>query len=74
MTHSRMLERRFRLTDPMRPGTRLCRVCLEVIVLEPGFIETTSQYVYVRCPHCGGSFPVRYSDVQALREFQIRAV
>ncbi|HEY7946522.1 MAG TPA: hypothetical protein VID75_02535 [Acidimicrobiales bacterium] len=74
MTDSRTLERRFRLTDPMKPGSRLCRVCLEVIVLEPGFIETTIQHVYVRCPHCGGSFPVRHSDVQALRESQIRAV
>ncbi|HVC71789.1 MAG TPA: hypothetical protein VNC61_16155 [Acidimicrobiales bacterium] len=68
MTDARLLERRFRTTDPMKPGTRLCRVCLSVVVLEPGFLETTVQYVYIRCPHCGGSFPIRHSDAQALME------
>lgn len=74
MTDSRMLERRFKTTDPMTPGSRLCRVCLRVVVLEPGYIETTDQYVYVRCPHCGGSFPVRRSDVAAFQEHQTQTL
>jgi hypothetical protein len=54
----------------MKPGSRLCRVCLDVVVLELGQIETTIQHVYVRCPHCGGSFPIRHSDAEAVREAQ----
>jgi len=67
MTDVRLQERRYRASDPaLREGARPCRVCLRIVDLEPGFIETTAQHVYVRCPHCGGSFPVRHSDVDAL--------
>ena len=68
MTDFRTLERRFHLTDPMEPGSRQCRVCFRVVVLELGFIETTEQYVYVRCPHCSHSFPIRRTDADALQE------
>ena len=68
MSGARVHERRFRLTDSLAPGSRQCRVCLRVVALEPGFIEKTDMHVYVRCPHCGGSFPVRHSDVDALME------
>jgi hypothetical protein len=39
-----------------------------MIVLEPHHLEVTPQHVYVRCPHCGGSFPIRHSDVDAFAE------
>jgi hypothetical protein len=67
MSGTELHERRFRLTDPLTPGSRQCRVCLRVVALELGYIETTDMHVYVRCPHCGGSFPVRHSDVDALK-------
>jgi WXG100 family type VII secretion target len=61
---SRVRERRFKTSDPdLKPGTRLCRLCFTVVVLEPEYIETTETHVYVCCPHCGRSFPIRASDV-----------
>jgi len=57
-------ERRFKTSDPaLRPGTRLCRLCFTVVSLEPGLIEKTATHDYVRCPHCGNSFPVRHGDM-----------
>jgi len=35
------------------------------VVLEPQHVEATEQHVYVRCPHCRGSFPIRHSDFEA---------
>jgi hypothetical protein len=67
MTDARLHDRRYRASDPsLPPGSRVCRVCLRVVVLEPGQIEKTEIHVYVRCPHCEGSFPIRHSDVDAL--------
>jgi phage terminase large subunit GpA-like protein len=62
MTDARLRERRFRVTAPS--ATPECRLCWRIVVLEPGFIEATDQHMYVRCPHCGGSFPIRHSDVE----------
>ena len=64
MTDARLHDRRFRtpLTS-LRPDSRLCRLCLRVIVLEPEYIEMTELYIYLRCPHCRGSFPIRRSDL-----------
>ncbi len=63
-TGPRQHERRFKLTDPaLKPGTRLCRLCFTVIVLKPEYIETSETLVYVTCPHCERSFPIRRSDV-----------
>jgi WXG100 family type VII secretion target len=57
-------ERRFKTSDPaLKPGTRLCRLCFTVVSLEPDLIEKTATHDYVRCPHCGNSFPVRHEDV-----------
>ena len=65
MSDPRLHDRRFRASDPaLKPGSRLCRVCARVVVLAPDQIETTEVHVYVRCPHCGGSFPIRHSDVE----------
>jgi len=67
MIDTRRRERRFKTSDPaLKPGTRLCRLCFTVVVLEPEYIEMTETYSYVCCPHCEGSFPVRRSDVEAL--------
>ncbi len=67
MIGTRRHERRFKTSDPaLKPGTRLCRLCFTVVVLEPQYIETTDTHVYICCPHCEGSFPVRHSDVEAL--------
>ena len=59
-------ERRFR--PPEARLTPECRLCWRIIELDHGQIETTEQHVYVRCPYCGGSFPIRHSDHQALLE------
>lgn len=65
MTDYRLLERRFRTSVPgLEPGSRICRVCLRILVVEPEYIETTALHVYVRCPHCDCSFPIRHSDVE----------
>jgi hypothetical protein len=55
--------RRFR--PSVRSLTPDCRLCWRTVVLEPHHLEVTEQHVYVRCPHCGGSFPIRHSDVEA---------
>jgi WXG100 family type VII secretion target len=61
----RVPERRFKTSDPaLRPGSRLCRLCFTVVSIEPGFIERTATHDYVRCPHCGNSFPVRHGDLE----------
>ncbi|HTZ07528.1 MAG TPA: hypothetical protein VMB72_00565 [Acidimicrobiales bacterium] len=66
MSNANAGDRRFR--PPEARLTPECRLCWRPIVLEHGHIETTEQHVYVRCPHCGGSFPIRRSDHQALLE------
>jgi Zn finger protein HypA/HybF involved in hydrogenase expression len=64
MTDARLRERRFRVMAPsLRPE---CRLCWRTVVLGPEHIEVTEQHVYVRCPHCGGSFPIRHSDMDSL--------
>jgi hypothetical protein len=71
MSDASVRERRFHTSDPsLEPGTRLCRVCFRIVDLEPEYLETTDMYVYVRCPHCGCSFPIRHSDAEALVEGQ----
>jgi WXG100 family type VII secretion target len=61
----RVPERRFKTSDPaLKPGTRLCRLCFTVVSLEPDIIEKTATHDYVRCPHCGNSFPVRHGDCE----------
>lgn len=65
MTDARVHERRFRTWDPdLKSGSRPCRLCLRVVAIDPGCIEATEVHVYVRCPHCGGSFPIRHSDIE----------
>jgi len=63
MTGTGQSDRRFRAAAP--PRTRECRLCWRIVILEPQHIEATDQHVYVRCPHCGGSFPIRHSDFEA---------
>jgi hypothetical protein len=64
-------ERRFKMSDPaVRPGSRLCRLCFTVVVIEPEYIETTDMHVYLCCPNCGQSFPIRHSDSEALSKPQ----
>ena len=60
MTESGLRERRFRTAASSL--TPECRLCWRIVVLEPQHVEATEQHVYVRCPHCGGSFPIRHSD------------
>jgi hypothetical protein len=67
MTESNLRDRRFRSWDPsLQAGTRPCRVCLRVVAVGRDAVETTLLHVYARCPECGGSFPIRHSDVEAL--------
>jgi hypothetical protein len=35
------------------------------MALDRDQVETTDVHVYAHCPHCGGSFPIRHSDVRA---------
>jgi WXG100 family type VII secretion target len=61
----RVRERRFKTSDPdLKSGTRLCRLCFTVVILEPEYIEMSGPHTYVSCPHCGRSFPIRRSDVE----------
>jgi hypothetical protein len=62
VTEARIHDRRFRASGPS--ASRECRLCWRSVVLGPEHVEATVQHVYVRCPHCGGSFPIRHSDMQ----------
>jgi len=68
MSNANVGERRFR--PPVPRLSPECRLCWRTLALEHRLIETTEVHVYVRCPHCGGSFPIRRSDVQAFAEAQ----
>jgi hypothetical protein len=63
MTDSGLGDRRFRAASPSL--TPECRLCWRTVVLEPQHVEATEQHVYVRCPHCRGSFPIRHTDFEA---------
>jgi len=71
MTESGLRDRRFRTASPS--VTPECRLCWRIVVLEPQYIEATEQHVYVRCPHCGGSFPIRHSDYEAFAGREVAA-
>jgi DNA-directed RNA polymerase subunit RPC12/RpoP len=55
-----------------RPSVALvvqrCRLCWRAFEVERRDVELTDQHVYVRCRHCGGSFPIRHSDLDALNQ------
>jgi DNA-directed RNA polymerase subunit RPC12/RpoP len=69
MSDASLHERRFHTTDPaLEPGSRQCRECFRIVDLEPEYLEPTDMYVYVRCPYCSHSFPVRHSDAEELLE------
>ena len=63
MTDSGQGDRRFKIAAPSL--THLCRLCWRTVVLDPEDIEMTELHVYVRCPKCGGSFPIRHTDLDA---------
>ena len=63
MTGAKARERRAR---PSTPRVRECRLCWRAVELDRRFLEVTEQHVYVRCGHCGGSFPIRHRDLDAL--------
>jgi DNA-directed RNA polymerase subunit RPC12/RpoP len=71
MTGSGQGDRRFRAAG--RSVTTECRLCWRTVVLQSQHIEATEQHVYVRCPHCGGSFPIRHSDLEAYRGHETSA-
>jgi hypothetical protein len=65
MTDARLHDRRARAVHgSLKPDSRLCRLCFRVVVLEPEYIEMTELYIYLRCPYCRGSFPIRRSDLE----------
>ncbi|HUY21605.1 MAG TPA: hypothetical protein VMV22_04615 [Acidimicrobiales bacterium] len=71
MTNAGLRERRSRAPAPsLSPA---CRLCWRTIQLERGQIEVTDQHVYVRCPHCGGSFPIRHSDFEVFLRHEASA-
>lgn len=71
MADARLHDRRLRIQQTsLDPRSRLCRLCWRVVVIEPEFIEMADQFVYVRCPHCTGSFPIRQGDVEMFRHHE----
>jgi len=65
MIDPRLRERRSKASGvALRPGARHCRLCFNITPLEPEYIEKTAMYVYLRCRHCGGSFPIRHTDTE----------
>lgn len=71
MSDSGLRERRFRAKTPVL--TPECRLCWRIVVLEPQHIEVTDQHIYVRCPHCSGSFPIRHTDIGSLPGHEVSA-
>ena len=63
MSEARLRDRRFRATRSSLEHQE-CRLCWRAVVVAPEHVETTDLHVYVRCPHCGGSFPIRHSDTE----------
>jgi len=63
MSNADVRDRRFRVPGPAL--TPRCRLCWRTIALGRDLVETTDLHVYAHCPHCGGSFPIRHSDVGA---------
>jgi DNA-directed RNA polymerase subunit RPC12/RpoP len=51
-----------------------CRVCWRPITIEPPCIEVESLHVYLRCPNCGHSFPIRREDVQAIDSLTVSKI
>jgi hypothetical protein len=68
MTETSLRDRRFRSSGPTL--RRDCRLCWRSTVLGLEHVEVTDQHVYVRCPHCGGSFPIRHSDIETLLGYE----
>ncbi|HUI04138.1 MAG TPA: hypothetical protein VLZ77_11395 [Acidimicrobiales bacterium] len=64
MVEPTMHDRRFRPSQAL--VVRECRLCWKTIQIDRAHVEMTDQHAYVRCDHCGGSFPVRHSDLDAL--------
>ena len=64
MSAADLSERRSKPSTPLL--VRECRLCWKTVELDEHHVEQTDQHVYVRCDHCGGSFPIRHSDLEAL--------
>ena len=45
---------------------RFCRLCWRPVEVDGRYLEVTEQHVYAHCGHCGGSFPIRHSDLETL--------
>jgi len=63
MTNAGPGERRSR--EPAQASSSSCRLCWRTIHLTREHLEVTERHVYVRCPNCGGSFPIRHQDLDA---------
>jgi hypothetical protein len=61
-------ERRYRPPEPDDDAVRMpCRLCYTLIELTPDRLEETSIHVFYRCQSCGGSFPIRREDADAVK-------
>ena len=61
-------ERRYRPPESDDGPIRMpCRLCYTLIDLEPDRLEETSVHIFYRCPSCGGSFPIRREDADAVK-------
>jgi DNA-directed RNA polymerase subunit RPC12/RpoP len=45
-------------------GVRRCRLCWRAVYLSADDVEAGERYPYMRCPYCGGAFPVRRTDAE----------
>lgn len=61
---------RFRSKDrrlaPSDQHLLTCRLCFRPIEWRPEHLEHGELHIYYRCPECGGSFPIRHSDVATM--------
>jgi DNA-directed RNA polymerase subunit RPC12/RpoP len=64
MSQATVRDRRFRPERPL--VVRECRLCWKTIEIDRAHVEMSNQLAYVRCDHCGGSFPIRHSDLDAV--------
>lgn len=51
---------------PAEEHLHTCRLCFRPIEWSTEHLEHEEVHVYYRCPECGGSFPIRHSDVATM--------
>ncbi len=58
---------------PAEEYLHTCRLCFRPIEWSTEHLEYEEVHVYYRCPECRGSFPIRHSDVAAMKAAEDQA-